>query len=300
MNNIDGARVSPYSRVDVGAVVADPSDSPSLFSDPVSEAETVTDTSGVSSFPPLVPDAVAGAASPHPGHRLHADAGQYPVPGRSAERNRRISAHEAGHCFLARALGSTVHSVTIIPGQGYEGRCTRSGPPSQLNLDENPEAKTDEIVDVCEQLERMAPEVGSGRVADSEAVVRAQSLIIELLGGEVAERILHPDCPSLGAKHDFVEANAFARIAVAASPAVAALLAYCEAEAKALILANIEIVHALVEALIERGILTGDEIDAIIAREVAAKALANERARRVAWRIVEKNAADFAAYGSKG
>ena len=67
-----------------------------------------------------------------------------------------------------------------------------------------------------------------------------------------------------------------------------------------MIRANIEIVHALVEALIERGILTGDEIDTIIAREVAAKALANERARRVAWRIVEKNAADFAAYGSKG
>jgi hypothetical protein len=43
-----------------------------------------------------------------------------------------------------------------------------------------------------------------------------------------------------------------------------------------------------------------DEIDAIIAREVATKALAKERARRVAWRIVEKNAADFAAYGSKG
>jgi hypothetical protein len=43
-------------------------------------------------------------------------------------------------------------------------------------------------------------------------------MVIELLGGEVAELILHPDCPSLGAKHDQVEANAFARVAVAASP----------------------------------------------------------------------------------
>jgi len=91
------------------------------------------------------------------------------------------------------------------------------------------------------------------------------------------------------------EANAFAKVAVAASPAVAALIAYCEAEAAALIRANIEIVQALVEALIERGILTGDEIDAIIAREIAVKALANERARRAAWKIVEKNAADFTA-----
>jgi hypothetical protein len=33
--------------------------------------------------------------------------------------------------------------------------------------------------------------------------------------------------------------------------------------------------------------VSGDEIDEIIAREVAMKALANERVRRVAWRIVE-------------
>jgi hypothetical protein len=92
----------------------------------------------------------------------------------------------------------------------------------------------------------------------------------------------------------------FAKVAVAASPAVTALLAYAEAEAAALIRANIEIVQALVEALIERGILTGDRIDAVIAREVAAKALADERARRAAWKIVEKNAADFADYGLKG
>jgi hypothetical protein len=88
----------------------------------------------------------------------------------------------------------------------------------------------------------------------------------------------------------------FAKVAVAASPAVTAL----EAAAAALIRANIEIVQALVEALIERGILTGDRIDAVIAREVAAKALADERARRAAWKIVEKNAADFADYGLKG
>ena len=60
-----------------------------------------------------------------------------------------------------------------------------------------------------------------------------------------------------------------------------------------MIRANIQIVHALVEALIERGTLSGDEIETIIARDVAIKALATERARRVAWRIVEKNAADL-------
>jgi hypothetical protein len=37
-----------------------------------------------------------------------------------------------------------------------------------------------------------------------------------------------------------------------------------------------------------RGTLLGDEIDTIITREIAVKALANERARRAAWKIVEK------------
>jgi hypothetical protein len=51
-----------------------------------------------------------------------------------------------------------------------------------------------------------------------------------------------------------------------------------KAEAAALIRSNIEIVQALVEALDERRILSGHEIDAIVAREVAARALADERA----------------------
>jgi hypothetical protein len=46
-----------------------------------------------------------------------------------------------------------------------------------------------------------------------------------------------------------------------------------------------------------RGTLLGDEIDTIITREIAVKALANERARRAAWKIVENNAAGFAAHG---
>jgi hypothetical protein len=60
-------------------------------------------------------------------------------------------------------------------GYNYEGRVIRSGPPSQLNLDENPEAKTEEIVDVCERLERTTPELGSARVTDSEMYVRART-----------------------------------------------------------------------------------------------------------------------------
>jgi hypothetical protein len=171
----------------------------------------------------------------------------------------------------------------------------RSGPPSSLNLNEDPEAKTEEIVDICSRLEGLMPEIGSGRVESAEFYARAQVSIIELVAGEVAELILHPDHPSLGAKHDFVEAHAFARVACAASPAVAALIEYCEAEAAALIRENIEIVQALVEALIETGSLSGDQIDAIISREVAMRSIKLEHQRRADWQRTTESAALFVA-----
>jgi len=40
---------------------------------------------------------------------------------------------DIGHAFLARALGGTVHSRSIIPGDGFEGRVIRSGK-SQLDF----------------------------------------------------------------------------------------------------------------------------------------------------------------------
>jgi hypothetical protein len=220
----------------------------------------------------------------------------YPVSGRSASRNRRIANHEIGHAFLARALGNTVHSVTIIPDQGYQGRCIRSGPPSQLIFDEhNPEAQTDEIIDVCSRLERMAPECGSGRVADSELVIRAQCMVIELVGGTVAEKILYPDEPPLGATHDHVEAAAFSRVACAAgaSAAVAALISYAEAEAAALIEQNLDIVKRLVEELIEAGTLTGERVDEIISAGIVVRSLKIERQRRDAWKTRQASAAEF-------
>jgi|SRR5712664_2782035 len=97
------------------------------------------------------------------------------------------------------------------------------------------------------------------------------------------------------AVHDEIEAAAFARVATAAtSPVVAALLAYAEAEATALIRANIQIAHALVETLIEAGSLSGDEVDGIIARTVSTQALAIERANRNDWQRRVKSAASFA------
>ncbi len=218
---------------------------------------------------------------------------KYPVPGRSELRNRRIAAHEVGHALTGRCIGTHIHFTTIVPDdeQGYQGRTVRSGPVTELALNELTVLDTTEVVSICERLLKLEPELGSSRIASSEYYQRCQGNIIELVAGEVCELLLHPDLPVLGAVHDHVEADAFAKIAVAASPAVGALIEYCRAEAHALLEQNIDIARALVEALIEKGTLLTDEIDAIISAAVVARSLERERKRRDDWREREASAA---------
>jgi hypothetical protein len=215
----------------------------------------------------------------------------YPVPGRSADRNARIAAHEIGHALVTRALGDSCWSVSIIPAEGHEGRCVRSGPPSDLTLSEIGMDKTEEILTVCERLERLTPMLGSARSESAEYYIRAQSNVIALVAGECAETLLHPDLPSLGAAHDGIEAAAFARVAVAAQPAVKALVAYCRAEATAVLTGNRDMVDALVEALIEVGELSGERVDEIISDCVSVRSAETERKRRDDWREREASAA---------
>jgi hypothetical protein len=217
----------------------------------------------------------------------------YPVPGRSELFNLRLAGHESGHALVTKCLGDTCWSVTIIPGDGFEGKCVRSGPPSDLTLQENYEDKTEESLTVCERLERLTPELGSARSESAEYYVRSQSNIIALVAGECAELLLHPDLPSLGAAHDGVEARAFARIAVAASPAVEALIGYAVAEATALLTSNRDILDALVEALIEAGELSGERVDEIISDCVTRRSAETERQRRDVWKQRETSAAEF-------
>jgi hypothetical protein len=221
----------------------------------------------------------------------------YPVPGRSPDRNRRIAGHEIGHALVTRCLGDSCWSVTIIPtADGFEGKCVRSGPPSDLvYLSENYVDKTSEILSVCERLEKLTPELGSPRSDSAEYYVRSQNNIIALVAGECAEMLLHPDLPSLGAIHDGVEARAFARIAVTASPAVEALIIYAAAEAPALLTTNRDMVEALVEALIEAGELSGERVDEIISECVTKRSAGAERLRRLDWKARQANAMEFKA-----
>jgi hypothetical protein len=239
----------------------------------------------------------AGVAAAQHGSNTRAsiaEAGQYPVLGRSETYNRRIAIHEgAGHAYVARCMGTELHSVSIIPGDGFEGRCRSKA--YQPSLYEAPSDETVEIVDLCERAQRLMPELGAGRVEAAECFQRATVLCIELVGGTVAEQILHPLDEPLPTYHDQIEAAAFAAIAVSSPRAIPAFLEYAKGEAAALITDHPDVAMAIADGLVEHGILTGDQVDEIIVAALARKTLKIEVDRRAHWRAIEQSAAEFAA-----
>jgi hypothetical protein len=211
-----------------------------------------------------------------------------PVPGRSAELNRRIATHEAGHAFVGRCMGTVLHSVSIIPGDGFEGRCRSTA--YRAAFYEKPEGPTVEIVDLCERAQRLMPELGVNRVESAEFFQRSTVLAIELAAGTVAETILHPNETPLPTSHDQIEATAFASLAVASARAVPAFLAYCKAEAAALITDHLGAARAIADALVERGELSGIQVDEIITVAIAQEAVDAEKLRQRKWCGVVANA----------
>jgi hypothetical protein len=232
-----------------------------------------------------------------PNVRLSAadDAGVYPVPGRSPETNLRIAGHEIGHVWIMRCLSDLpISHVSITRGDGFEGRaCGANYEESQCNLED----QTGTIVDGCARIEKLAPGLGSSRVESAELYVKAQTMVIELVAGGIAEKVLFPDQPPLRAEHDKIEARAVAAIACASPRSVDAMLAYAEAEAENLIRENLNVVLALVDALVAspKGKLTGQQVDAVIENAVDREHhLTFEVGRRADWRCVENGAAAFA------
>jgi hypothetical protein len=210
---------------------------------------------------------------------------------------KRIASHETGHALVGRALGSVIHSVTIIPSDGFSGKCTRSGALSSLSLrdvDDRPPLTGSQVVDICTRLEMLTtPEIGSSRVDDAENIVRAQVSCVELCAGRVAEQILHPDLPPLRSEHDHVEAAAFARVACATRSAAIDLIEYAEAEAAGLIRENIDVALALVDALVAAGTLDGTEVDMIIGTAMATRLADVEKRRRQDWQERQESARAF-------
>jgi hypothetical protein len=284
MNHVlidDGRVENPASRVDLAAAVICQQGHGGSSPFPNPDVE-------VSSVPPASDSIGLARLQPASG------VSEYPVPGRSPEYNRRIAIHErAGHAYLARCMGTELHSVSIIPGDGYEGRCLSKA--YQSSLYEAPTDSTVEIVDLCERAQRLMPELGTGRVEAAEFFQRATVLCIELVGGSVAEQILRPQDEPLPTFHDQIEAAAFAAIAVASPRAVPAFLEYAKGEAEALIGDHPDVAMAIADGLIEQGVLTGDQVDEIIVAAMSRETLKAEAERRAKWAGVLTSAAEFTA-----
>jgi hypothetical protein len=240
----------------------------------------------------------AAAVAQHGGSRNSAarsasNEAQYPVPGRTPEYNRRVAGHEIGHVWAMRALSNLpISHVSITRGDGFEGRACRADyEDSQCNLED----QTGMILDGCARIETLAPGLGSSRIESAELYIRAQTMVIELVAAGIAEKVLFPDLPPLRAEHDKIEARAVAAIACASPRSVDAMLAYAEAEAENLIRENLNVVLALVDALVAspNGKLTGQQVDVIIAAAIATSAVEAERVRRADWQARVANATAF-------
>jgi hypothetical protein len=188
-----------------------------------------------------------------------------------------------------------ISHVSITRGDGFEGRaCGANYKESQCHHED----QTGTILDGCARIEKLAPGLGSSRIGSAELYVKAQTMVSELVAGGIAERILFPDQPPLRAEHDKIEARAVAAIACASPRSVDAMLAYAEAEVENLIRENLNVVLALVDALVAspKGKLTGQEVDAVIASAMDREHhLTFEVGRRANWHCVENSAAEFAA-----
>jgi hypothetical protein len=222
---------------------------------------------------------------------------------RSPEYNRRIATHEIGHCYISRAVGSFVDFVTIVPNGVFAGRCVRRGAPSPSlafvderaaevePIREQAAPTTDDIISICAKIG--APKLGQPRVAMADEITRAIVMVTELVAGRVCERNFYPDHDPLPAEHDYIEARALASVVCAAPSAVDAFIRFAEAEAEALIRAHLGVVTELVDALVEHGTLSGEQVDRIISNAVAGEMVADENARREQWRRCLKGAGTF-------
>ena len=146
--------------------------------------------------------------------------------GRPAERNAQLLAtayHEAGHAIAGDALGLTVMEVSVAAGQGSLGRCCFLETPD-----------TDEFLE--------------------------KRQIAKLAGAE-AQRHIMPGYDGVGASSDMLSAvdGQARRYGIADLHVAEAQMAEWSERARALVQANLEVIHVLARVLVERGTLGGEQ-----------------------------------------
>jgi hypothetical protein len=211
-----------------------------------------------------------------------APVGVHPADGRTPAQDSHIASHEAGHCLIGRVFDAPIGGATIEPGNGFAG------------LVWGPSGDRSKLSTGGEQLFREArpllPSLGEPRGDAAPLIAHAHTRCVELLAGQVAELVLHPEDPPLNSSNDRHQAEAFAGIVCCSPAAIDSFLDYAATEATALLTAHRPVLEAIATALILHRTLDGQEIDAVIAAALAIEDARTEQQRRAEWRQTVENA----------
>lgn len=205
---------------------------------------------------------------------------------RTAEQDRQIGVHEAGHITVGRSLGSAYGGATLVPGVNFSAKVWGPG-------GDRCSALSDAGEELYIEARPILPSAGELRDEAAPLLVHSHIRCVELLAGHAAEAVLHPDATPLNAGHDRKEAGAYAAVVCCSPTAIDAFLGYAFTEAKALIERYRHVVVALADALVEKRTLSGEEIDAVIYTALVARDQEIERARRRCMAAVNDNAKKF-------
>jgi hypothetical protein len=210
--------------------------------------------------------------------------------GRSAADDQRVVFHEVSHATIGRLVtGAAIGGVTCEPGLDFSGLCW--GPAYERH---SKFSESESVPSFCEKIGALMPQTGESRADAADVYLNCFHRIVELVAGTEGERLFTSGEPWFAAD-DERQAIAYASLITSTPASAAAFIEACRVESRALLTASMFIVHALAAELQIVRTMDGVAVDLCIERAVAAKALADERARRGDMVIVERNAAKFVA-----
>jgi hypothetical protein len=220
----------------------------------------------------------------------HAGSHALNLDGRSEADDQRVIYHEVSHATVGRLVtGTAIGGVTCEPGLGFSGLCW--GPSYERR---SKFAETDSVPSFCEKIGQLMPQSGESLSECADIYLHCFHRIAELVAGTEGERLFMPGEPWFAAD-DERQAIAYASLITSSPASAGAFIEACRVESRGLLTASMFIVQALAEELQTARTMDGAAVDLCIERAVAAKALADERARRSDWAKVMENAAAFAA-----
>jgi hypothetical protein len=218
---------------------------------------------------------------------LPPDDGRAPEP-RSESDDIRIATHESSHALAGRLLGQPIGGMTIVPADGFSGRCW--GPEFESRF-----AGGQSTPSLCAQIDKLMPGPGEPRDAVADIVLHAHVRIVELCAGSIGEA-LFLEGPAWDAADDRKQERALASLVASSPEAAEAFIGFCRVEAAALLKPREYIVRALAAELRVKRTMDGAAIDRCIEKAVAIRAAEIEAQRRLDWRGRQASAASFAAH----